>query len=152
MTFFRPTGRGSPNPNDPIASKLNALPKFVASHTRNTFTWHKSAHVQDVVKEIAGIKQRFTREVQVHGSCGLAQTLIEHNLIDEYRLLDLPRDTRHRQAALRHWRRARHAQASEFHYYEHGCGDQRLSPWWPLQDRLFCAGVNRPLASTTAHR
>jgi len=78
------------DPNDPIASKLNALPKFVASHTRSTFTWHKSAHVQDVVKEIAGIKQRFAREVQVHGSCGLAQTLIKHDLIDEYRLLTFP--------------------------------------------------------------
>lgn len=75
---------------DPIASKLNALPKFVASRTRTTFTWNNTTGIRDVVREVAEMKQRFSREVQVHGSCGLAQTLIEHNLVDEYRLLTFP--------------------------------------------------------------
>lgn len=78
------------DPNDPIASKLNSLPKFVASRTRTTFTWSGTTHVPDVVKEVGDLKKRFAREVQVHGSCGLAQTLIEHDLIDEYRLLTFP--------------------------------------------------------------
>jgi dihydrofolate reductase len=43
-----------------------------------------------VVKEVPALKQRFAREVQVHGSCGLAQTLIENDLIDEYRLFIFP--------------------------------------------------------------
>jgi dihydrofolate reductase len=77
-------------PPDPVANPLNALPKFVASRTRSTFSWNGSSHIQDVVKEVPGLKQRFAREVQVHGSCGLAQTLIEHDLIDEYRLLIFP--------------------------------------------------------------
>ena len=46
--------------------------------------------VRDVVKEAVAIKRRFGREVQVHGSCGLAQTLIENDLVDEYRLLVFP--------------------------------------------------------------
>jgi dihydrofolate reductase len=46
--------------------------------------------VRDVVKEAVAIKRRFGREVQVHGSCGLAQTLIEYDLVDEYRLLVFP--------------------------------------------------------------
>ena len=78
------------DPGDPIASKLNSLPKFVASRTRTTFGWSGSSHIQDVVKEVPDLKQRFAREVQVHGSCGLAQTLIENDLIDEYRLLTFP--------------------------------------------------------------
>jgi dihydrofolate reductase len=78
------------DPNDPVASKLNSLPKFVASRTRTTFSWSGTSHVRDVVKDVADLKQRFSREVQVHGSCGLAQTLIEKDLIDEYRLLTLP--------------------------------------------------------------
>ena len=78
------------DPDDPIATRLNQLPKFVASNTRTRFDWHDTSHVKDVVKDIAGIKQRFSGEVQVHGSCGLAQTLIAHDLIDEYRLLTFP--------------------------------------------------------------
>jgi dihydrofolate reductase len=59
----------------------------VASRTRTTFSWSETARVRDVVKEVSGLEQRFSREVQVHESCGLAQTLIEKDLIDEYRLL-----------------------------------------------------------------
>lgn len=76
--------------NDPIASKLNSLPKFVASRTQSAFSWNGSAPVRDVAKEVIDLKKRFSRELQVHGSCGLAQTLIENDLIDEYRLLTFP--------------------------------------------------------------
>lgn len=78
------------DPRDPIATKLNALPKFVASHARVKFDWQPTHFVRDVVHEIPELKNRFAREVQVHGSCGLAQTLIRHDLIDEYRLLTFP--------------------------------------------------------------
>lgn len=78
------------DPNDLVAAKLNSLPKYVASRTRSVFDWHKTAHVRDVVKETVELKRRFPREVQVHGSCGLAQTLIENDLVDEYRLLVFP--------------------------------------------------------------
>ena len=78
------------DPNNLIASKLNALPKFVASRTRCSLEWHNTALIKDVVKDLPGLKQRFPRELQVHGSCGLAQTLIRHDLIDEYRLLTFP--------------------------------------------------------------
>jgi len=78
------------DPNDLIAGKLNSLPKFVVSRTQASFNWNGTSHVRDVVKEAAGLKKRFSGEVQVHGSCGLAQTLIENDLIDEYRLLTYP--------------------------------------------------------------
>lgn len=78
------------DPNDPIASQLNSLPKFVASRSKTSFEWNRTSHIQDVVKEVANLKKQFSSEVQVHGSCGLAQTLINHNLIDEYRFLIFP--------------------------------------------------------------
>ena len=78
------------DPADHIAGKLNSLPKYVASRSRSTFPWHNTTGVREVEKAVVELKQRFSREVQVHGSAGLAQTLIEKDLVDEYRLLTFP--------------------------------------------------------------
>lgn len=75
---------------DVIAAKLNTLPKHVASRTPQILAWHNSKLVHDVVQDVKTLKAQYGREVQVHGSAGLAQTLIEHDLIDEYRLLVFP--------------------------------------------------------------
>ena len=79
-----------PDPKDPIAFKLNNLPKYVASRTRSTFSWQNSQHLPDVVSGVAELKRRYRGEVQVHGSAGLLQTLMEHDLIDEYRIMTFP--------------------------------------------------------------
>jgi len=78
------------DPNDPVASKLNALPKFVATRTLDRLEWGPATAVRDAAREVAALKDRFEGELQVHGSAGLAQTLIEHDLIDEYRLITFP--------------------------------------------------------------
>lgn len=78
------------DPNDPVAVKLNGLPKFVASRTRTVFDWRGAEHLSDVVNGVAELKRRIAGEIQVHGSWGLAQTLIANDLIDEYRLLTFP--------------------------------------------------------------
>ncbi len=76
--------------NDAVASALNRLPKYVASRTLKRADWRGTTIMRDVVKELAELKQRYAREIQVHGSGELIQTLLKHNLIDELRLWTFP--------------------------------------------------------------
>jgi len=78
------------DPNDPIATRLNGLPKHVASKTLDKVEWNNSFLVRNVVTEVAELKGRYQRELQVHGSAGLAQTLLEHDLVDELNLMIFP--------------------------------------------------------------
>jgi dihydrofolate reductase len=78
------------DPKDPIASKLNALPKHVASRTLAKTEWNNSTLVHDVVGEVGELKRRYPRELQVWGSAGLLQTLLSEELIDELNLLVFP--------------------------------------------------------------
>jgi dihydrofolate reductase len=77
--------------NDPIASKLNNLPKYVPTRTLNDASWSDTTLLKgDIAEEVAELKTRPGRELQVHGSGRLAQALMEHGLVDEYRLLTYP--------------------------------------------------------------
>ncbi len=76
---------------DPIAAKLNGVAKYVASRTLDEVTWNNSTLIQgDVADAVARLKEQPGGEIQVTGSADLIQTLMEHDLVDEYRLWVFP--------------------------------------------------------------
>lgn len=73
------------------ADRMNNLPKVVASTTLADVAWSNSSLITgDVAQAIARLKQESNQTYLVFGSGTLVQTLIEHDLVDEYRLLVYP--------------------------------------------------------------
>jgi dihydrofolate reductase len=77
--------------DDPIATKLNSMRKYVASRTLDTVSWQNSTLLTgDVAEAVDRLKQDEGGEIQVHGSGQLIQTLVAHDLVDEFHLLVFP--------------------------------------------------------------
>jgi dihydrofolate reductase len=72
-----------------IAEPLNSLPKYVASRTLDgPLEWQNSTVLQgDVAEAVAALKEEDGADLHVIGSADLVQTLIEHDLVDEYRVM-----------------------------------------------------------------
>jgi dihydrofolate reductase len=80
-----------PHTDDPGAVPLNRATKHVASTTRHELEWENSKLIEgDVPEAVRALKQQDGPELQVHGSANLIQTLLEHGLIDEFRLWIFP--------------------------------------------------------------
>ena len=79
------------DPDDPFTLLMNSLPKYVASHTLTAGTWNPTTILSgDVAAQVAEVKQQPGREIQVHGSARLAQSLLAAGLVDELRLVIAP--------------------------------------------------------------
>ncbi|SNY42965.1 dihydrofolate reductase family protein [Paractinoplanes atraurantiacus] len=80
-------------PDDPIAAKLNTLPKYVVSRTLtdDEAGWNPTTVLRgDFLEEVRRLKELPGGELQVHGSWKLVQALREAGLVDLYRLLQYP--------------------------------------------------------------
>ena len=78
--------------DDPVAVRLNSAHKYVATtSSTHPLPWERSTRVTgDVPAEIAMLKAEDGPLIQVHGSSELIQTLLKHDLIDEFRLWTFP--------------------------------------------------------------
>ena len=75
----------------PIADHLNSTRKYVASMTLDRVEWNNSTLISgDVAEYVEALKREDGPEIQVHGSPGLIQTLLGHDLIDELRVWIFP--------------------------------------------------------------
>jgi dihydrofolate reductase len=86
--FF--AARWQPRRGD-LTDRLNSLPKYVVSSTLQDPDWNNSAVLKsDVVNEVSKLKQEVVGDILVYASFQLLRTLIEHDLVDELRLMVLP--------------------------------------------------------------
>jgi dihydrofolate reductase len=80
-----------PSREGEFADKFNTMPKYVVSSTLENPEWNNSTVLKgDVAKEVAKLKQKQEGDIVVHGSAQLVQTLFEHDLVDELRLMVFP--------------------------------------------------------------
>jgi dihydrofolate reductase len=74
-----------------FADKFNSMPKYVVSSTLENPEWNNTTILRgDVVDEVSKLKQQFEGDIVVHGSPQLAQTLIDHDLVDALHLQIYP--------------------------------------------------------------
>jgi dihydrofolate reductase len=80
-----------PSRTGDFADKFNGMPKFVVSTTLEEAEWNNSTLIKgDVAEEVSKLKQEPGGDILVNGSAQLVQTMMEHHLIDEYRLMVFP--------------------------------------------------------------
>jgi dihydrofolate reductase len=80
-----------PYSDEPAAEPLNTATKHVASTTLKELDWQNSRLIEGEVPDgVRALKQEDGPELQVHGSANLLQTLLEHGLIDEFRVWTFP--------------------------------------------------------------
>ncbi len=80
-----------PSREGEFADKFNTMPKYVVSSTLEEPEWNNSTVLKgEVAEEVAKLKQEQDGDIVVHGSPQLVQTLVEHDLVDELRLMVFP--------------------------------------------------------------
>jgi dihydrofolate reductase len=77
--------------DQPGAAELNAATKHVASRTLDSVEWENSSLLEgDLAEAVEKLKQQDGPDIHVHGSSNLIQSLLENDLVDEFRLMIFP--------------------------------------------------------------
>jgi dihydrofolate reductase len=77
--------------DDHMATALNGATKHVASRTLESVEWQNSRLLTgDIAEAVAKLKSERGPDIQIHGSGNLIQTLLRHDLIDEFRVWIFP--------------------------------------------------------------
>jgi dihydrofolate reductase len=80
-----------PSRTGDFADKFNTMPKYVVSTTLREPGWSNSTVIREnVPEEVSKLKQADGGDILVNGSARLVRTLVEHDLVDEYRLMVFP--------------------------------------------------------------
>jgi dihydrofolate reductase len=80
-----------PSRDGEFADKFNNMPKYVVSSTLSDPEWNNSTVLKDdITAEVEKLKGQHEGDIVVHGSVQLAQYLIDHDLVDELRLMVYP--------------------------------------------------------------
>jgi dihydrofolate reductase len=80
-----------PSVEGEFADMFNNMPKYVVSSTLEQADWNNSTILAgDVVEEVTKLREDLEGNIVVHGSAQLVQTLLEHGLVDELRLMVFP--------------------------------------------------------------
>jgi dihydrofolate reductase len=80
-----------PSRDGQLADRLNAMPKYVVSSTLRDPAWHNTVVLRgDVVNEVSQLKREVDGELVVLASFQIVHALIEHDLVDEFRLKIIP--------------------------------------------------------------
>src|SRR5689334_4248162 len=69
------------------ADRMNSLPKFVVSTTLEEVEWNARLIKDNIAEEVSKLKQQHGQDILIFGSGELIYTLMQHDLVDEYRLL-----------------------------------------------------------------
>jgi dihydrofolate reductase len=80
-----------PSREGEFADKFNTMPKYVVSSTLEDPEWNNTTVLKgDIAEEVEKLRQEQDGDIVVHGSARLVQALIEHDLVDELRLMVYP--------------------------------------------------------------
>ena len=80
-----------PSREGEFADKFNSMPKYVVSSTLSSPEWGNSTLLDgDVAERVSRLRREIEGNIVVHGSARLVQTLLEHDLVDELRVMVFP--------------------------------------------------------------